>query len=120
MSPNVSKMSPKCLENVSKCLDRDISPFRLHQSLITNVTPGSLANNGWNHVLNMGITYIYDISNIETSSNMPLYLDSHTNNEKVLSELLKNIVINTIDFFFIGKCLTYSFSLLSFLLPKSQ
>ena len=80
----------------------DISPYRLHQSLIPNVTPGSLANNGWNHVLNMGITYIYDISNIETSSNMPLYLDSHTNNEKVLSELLKKV--NPVMRHFFNRC----------------
>ena len=50
MSPNVSKylqMSP----NVSKCLQmslsrhfRDISPYRLHQSLIPNVPPGYMSD----------------------------------------------------------------------------
>ena len=43
MSPNISK----CLENVSKCLNREISPYRLHQSEIPNVLPVPMQTWDW-------------------------------------------------------------------------
>ena len=41
-APKMGSQPVKCLQmslNVSKCLYRDISPYRLHQSLIPNVLP---------------------------------------------------------------------------------